>query len=1128
MDGPTGVNNFKIQVTRTGNEMPFTLISKDEIDVGNVIGIPRGYRPNGTHDNQGYDFAYILKYVVIAVIGVVAIIKTMNTENKLLKWGVRIISVGGIALSSMALFMEYVRMEAKFSLSFGMSVIRENNKRRVEDVINLIETTTGEPMDVDLINDILRINVAKIQETYDSSVIFKDKDRNRCTFDVEEDGNCAIGYTSVTHKDKDGKTDCCDLNPPEGVDPAIFWRDMGLMLLKEIAIGIAFEMIAKRVMARVTVLGSRVASKLIAVLAKKFASKALAKLAVKAAALSVKACMGPAGWVLGIFDAISMVSDILDFNGYSNFLENTQSQLMRNVTLRSEQTNIVSNSLDYPQCFPLRLAFETEFDAAMMSVHTKFGEMAFSNVIGDIGDKDWITSEKTEWGNALATVIESAMLSVYSNVPSVAEPGSTAAEKELDTYLATFDICNIAMLAGVDDFCNKLNEAMENELLRIESTEFETRDRILYENIQKYITREDIEKIDYFPHMSASKRIGVTLSQKGAEWWNESNREEWLLYHDTMNQSPPSLPPGYVPAPVAMYTKKFYRINMEDPGKSDDPNMIEDELAKPATLGFGLQSVVSLCEKPKNVNILGGENLFSDGIDPYELGVRFDYETGMCEYTKKYCDRMGLDFKSTMSRGEQITDCELTKTQEVFETIFGTTMTRNAKREVQEFEHKWRTGDAGEKTLAVLEYVSDPLGIGDMTMDYAEKLWNERREAFESGDPSEIAFATFQTISDPLGIRGKIVDSITSIPQVENALKEADNWTNNNVVTPIKEGICTAATEVCKFNCDAEDVLCQAPCITALGTTQAGCSIALNTCYGACNIVQEARRLACTVTHGVCTGFDQVVPLAETCKGVENLCDGVCDNTYNACMVPFVTAYETGNAGCESVRGIGIASCTLAQACYAGCETIAVCEAGCETIAVCDAACEVPAGSCVAGCATFAGLQVWNNYDDVYNRCKSDCFRDLGIDTCKSNCSGARQDCENECSTGRRNCENGCNQGYNDCASGFDNAYDSCKTDTRKVYDDNEPICSNAQSGCKEALCGADFDSCTFDCDAKRDQCNADVNSMADGCKNPCNSTRKGCRDVAKTIQEGCIGTCEGTKQSCHDTCNTVGSSCRG
>lgn len=1175
----------KIQIIRTGNEMPFTLMSTEETNVGNAIGIPRAYRSNGNHDNKGYDFYYILKYVLIAVIGIVAIFKTMNTENKLLKWGVRIISVGGIALSSMALLSEVVRMESKFSMD--IDVIRGANKKRVEDVIDLIETSTGVPVDVDLIDHILQIDVAKLQKAYDSTVKFKDSKDNRCTFNLEDDGNCSVGYTRVTYKDRDetykddnGKDytvkgrefDCCDLNDPEGVDPAIFWKDMGLMLLKEIAIGVAFEMIAKRVLSRVAVLGSQAASKLIAVMAKKFASKALAKLATKAAALSVKACMGPIGWVLGIFDAVSMVSDILDFNGYNNFLENTKSQVMRNVTLRSEQTNTVSNGLDYPQCFPLRLAFESEFDAAMMKVNLAYGEIAFKNVMGDINDKDWYSSVKPAWGDALITVIDAAIRTVSENV----------AKNDVDTFIQNLDYsefvkdlnyCDLATVAGIDNFCTNLNEAMENELLRVQSENFETRDRMLYEDIKSQLTREDIEKIEYFPDMSSPNRIGVTLSRKGAEWWNESHKEEWLIYHDTMNQSPPSLPPGYIPAPVAMYTKKFYRINMEDPGKSEDPNIIQDELIKPATLGFGLQSVVSLCEKPKNVNIVGGENLFSDGINPYELGVRFDYETGMCRYTKKYCDRMGLDFKTITSREERITDCEITQTQEVFETIFGTTMTRNAKREFQEFEHKWKTGDAGEKTLAVLEYVADPLGIGDMTVEYAEKLWDERREAFESGDPSDIALATFQTITDPLGINGKIIDTIISIPQVENALNEAGNWTQNNVLTPMNDGLCTASTEYCKFTCDADNGLCQAPCVTALGATQLGCDVTLGTCLGACNTIQGAGKLACTVTHGICTGFDEVVPLDESCKAAQTVCNTTCDGAYGACVAPFVTVLEGGIgtcdaakeagkvaceatkassiAACETVRGTGIAGCTVAQACYAGCAVAETCYLGCDTIAACDAACEVPAGTCVAGCATSAGIQTgfWepHKYDDIYNACKNNCFRDLGVNNCKNGCSQGRQNCENGCNTATQNCRNGCDTAYRNCESEFNNAYNDCtsnasgvyngcfndnnrthsecKAGSQRVYDQNEPTCATARTNCKGG-CGTG--ECKLKCDQNRDQCNADVDSTADGCKRPCNSVRDGCNDAAETVREDCIGTCEQNKQSCRDSCNTMNSACRG
>lgn len=59
-------------------------------------------------------------------------------------------------------------------------------------------------------------------------------------------------------------------------------------------------------------------------------------------------------------------------------------------------------------------------------------------------------------------------------------------------------------------------------------------------------------------------------------------------------------------------------------------------------------------------------------------GVKYDEKKGLCNFTEAYCKRYGLDFFYNADLA--VYDCELSRTQAALEFIFGTTITRSAKR----------------------------------------------------------------------------------------------------------------------------------------------------------------------------------------------------------------------------------------------------------------------------------------------------------------------------------------------------------------------------------------------------------------------------------------------------------------
>lgn len=102
--------------------------------------------------------------------------------------------------------------------------------------------------------------------------------------------------------------------------------------------------------------------------------------------------------------------------------------------------------------------------------------------------------------------------------------------------------------------------------------------------------------------------------------------------------------------------------------------------------------------------------------DDMGYGVEFVSDKGLCEFTQEYCDRFGLTYFYNEDVGTH--DCKLATSQRVFETIFGTTVTRSVKRGAKALGS---VGPAGElidletdKRMSPMTMMSnlDQLGLG--------------------------------------------------------------------------------------------------------------------------------------------------------------------------------------------------------------------------------------------------------------------------------------------------------------------------------------------------------------------------------------------------------------------------------
>jgi len=103
-------------------------------------------------------------------------------------------------------------------------------------------------------------------------------------------------------------------------------------------------------------------------------------------------------------------------------------------------------------------------------------------------------------------------------------------------------------------------------------------------------------------------------------------------------------------------------------------------------------------------------------------GVSFDQGKGLCNFTQKYCDRYGLTY--FFNEDVNVYDCKLATSQKVFESIFGTTITRSIKRGAKALAPEGSLGALGaagevidlelEKNIPALSIMDglDSLGLG--------------------------------------------------------------------------------------------------------------------------------------------------------------------------------------------------------------------------------------------------------------------------------------------------------------------------------------------------------------------------------------------------------------------------------
>lgn len=287
------------------------------------------------------------------------------------------------------------------------------------------------------------------------------------------------------------------------------------------------------------VAGAKIAEKIGTKAAVKVATKLGEKVAGRAAETVALAFVPVVGWLMDIFDAATLATDLADPEGYNLFVSNTELAKKRDSIVATQYTALQSNQLAYPQLMQLNKVFPVEYSKASNE---------FFN--GTIVTK---ASEKL-----MAPAFLDKVTNLMQSTPENSDP----------VFPADMDA----------DIKRAFDQATSDDPV--------ARDKAFLRLIQKRL--RDPSLVAVYPEFSKPLSFGVSLSEKGVRWWNGTQRMGWLRDNDWSI----TMPPPSQQTPVVLYTSEYRR-----PGTGVTTT---ERLTKgPAPLAFPFAPLYSACEKVK-------------------------------------------------------------------------------------------------------------------------------------------------------------------------------------------------------------------------------------------------------------------------------------------------------------------------------------------------------------------------------------------------------------------------------------------------------------------------------------------------------------------------------------------------
>ena len=393
----------------------------------------------------------------------------------------------------------------------------------------------------------------------------------------------------------------------------------------------------------------------------------------------VKLSSGPVGWALLIFDAFVIIQDTADRYNYNSFIDNKIVMNSRDQLIYAYNKAIKLDGGDFPVLFPFSLLFQEESEGVTVQY--------MSHIFMEHMDILLEVDGGTEY------LVDMLFSGLEAEIDGVEPPPLSLEEEQKADKI-------------VEEFFDKAREKHHRAL-----------DVKYFELLQAAVPANRRSDIVLVQSMSSKETIGISISEAAANKWNAEQKADWFKYHDPF--FPPNRPTAdWTPAMAAAYTDTYLTPNVSNPGTENQPNIVTKSLPQKVVLAYPFGPLVTFCEKPRT------SAKYKEPIDPTKYGVSFDLKTGVCNYTRDYCKRYGIDFKRrTWRDGTPYNECELDDTQEIFEFIFGQ-----------------------ENVRLIKTWFTDPEMGAKMTWQNTKDTYNRREDKYGT------AGAIGMTVADPMGI----------------------------------------------------------------------------------------------------------------------------------------------------------------------------------------------------------------------------------------------------------------------------------------------------------------------------------------------------------------------------------------
>ena len=354
-------------------------------------------------------------------------------------------------------------------------------------------------------------------------------------------------------------------------------------------------------------------------LLKRVAGKAMGefaeKIGIKLTAMAVEVDLG---WAIDAIGVISLGLDLWDPEGFNTFSSNKTVNLpLRNKYEFTAYASMKADGITPPLIFPLQL------------VSNVSGFTNISNAFQE-GFMNYNTSIISQAINQLS---DDDMALFYEE--AFGSKNITETQKD---QLAT----KIQNLTTQIDTKTPKNE----------------QDNIIYKSMTEQLSSNDKKLIMLYKLSSGfGSQSGISLSPAGADLYNTKTRS------DKDN------------GVLAVYTDTYRYPDSGKPEIKIDSGHMINMKSKKLDKKYTLLSVLKL-PKMSCLDVRKGKGKLT--VDPTKYGVTWNDDSGMCVYTKDYCERMGMKYVSSRNvNGESVTDCVMYPGQDISELIFGTTLTRD-------------------------------------------------------------------------------------------------------------------------------------------------------------------------------------------------------------------------------------------------------------------------------------------------------------------------------------------------------------------------------------------------------------------------------------------------------------------